>query len=119
MSSGLRAILDDVSALLKATAASLDDVPTQVAKTTSRVAGIVIDDAAVTPKYVVGLDPTSLPLIIIFHIARSSLFYKLFVLSPIVMILGYIAPWIITPLLMIGGAFLCFEGYEKVHDIFL
>ena len=117
MSSGLLAILDDVSALLKATAASLDDVPTQVAKTTSRVAGIVIDDAAVTPKYVVGLDP-SRELIIIFHIARSSLFYKLFVLSPIVMILGYMAPWIITPLLMIGGAFLCFEGYEKVHDIF-
>ena len=117
MSSGLLALLDDVSALLKATAASLDDVPTQVAKTTSRVAGIVIDDAAVTPKYVVGLDP-SRELIIIFHIARSSLFYKLFVLSPIVMILGYIAPWIITPLLMIGGAFLCFEGYEKVHDIF-
>ena len=117
MSSGLLAILDDVSALLKATAASLDDVPAQVAKTTSRVAGIVIDDAAVTPKYVVGLDP-SRELIIIFHIARSSLFYKLFVLSPVVMILGYIAPWIITPLLMIGGAFLCFEGYEKVHDIF-
>ena len=117
MSSGLLALLDDVSALLKATAASLDDVPTQVAKTTSRVAGIVIDDAAVTPKYVVGLDP-SRELIIIFHIARSSLFYKLFVLSPIVMILGYLAPWVITPLLMIGGAFLCFEGYEKVHDIF-
>ena len=117
MSSGLLAILDDVSALLKATAASLDDVPTQVAKTTSRVAGIVIDDAAVTPKYVVGLDP-SRELTIIFHIARSSLFYKLFVLSPIVMILGFIAPWVITPLLMIGGAFLCFEGYEKVHDIF-
>ncbi len=118
MSSGLLAILDDVSALLKATAASLDDVPTQVAKTTSRVAGIVIDDAAVTPKYVVGLDP-SRELTIIFHIARSSLFYKLFVLSPVVMILGFIAPWVITPLLMIGGAFLCFEGYEKVHDIFL
>ena len=117
MSSGLLALLDDVSALLKATAASLDDVPTQVAKTTSRVAGIVIDDAAVTPKYVVGLDP-SRELIIIFHIARSSLLYKLFVLSPIVMILGYLAPWVITPLLMIGGAFLCFEGYEKVHDIF-
>ena len=90
MSSGLLALLDDVSALLKATAASLDDVPTQVAKTTSRVAGIVIDDAAVTPKYVVGLDP-SRELIIIFHIARSSLLYKLFVLSPIVMILGYLA----------------------------
>ena len=88
-----------------------------MAKTTSRVAGIVIDDAAVTPKYVVGLDP-SRELIIIFHIARSSLLYKLFVLSPIVMILGYLAPWVITPLLMIGGAFLCFEGYEKVHDIF-
>ena len=117
MSSGLLAVLDDVSALLKATAASLDDVPTQVAKTTSRVAGIVIDDAAVTPKYVVGLDP-SRELIIIFHIARSSLFYKLFVLSPTVMILGLIAPWVITPLLMIGGAFLCLEGYEKVHDIF-
>ena len=85
-------------------------------QTTSRVAGIVIDDAAVTPKYVVGLDP-SRELIIIFHIARSSLLYKLFVLSPIVMILGYLAPWVITPLLMIGGAFCVLKDMKKFKMI--
>ena len=57
MASGLLALLDDVSALVKVSAASLDDVPAQVAKTSGKVSGIVIDDAAVTPKYVVGLDP--------------------------------------------------------------
>lgn len=117
MSSGLLALLDDVSALIKAASVSLDDIPTQVAKTSYKVSGIVIDDAAVTPKYVVGLDP-SRELTIIYRIARSSLINKLFILGPAVFCLGYFAPWIVTPLLMLGGCFLCYEGYEKVHDIF-
>ena len=117
MASGFFALLDDISALVKVSAASLDDVPAQVAKTTGKVSGIVIDDTAVTPKYVVGLDP-SRELSIIFRIAKKSLINKLLILSPAALILGYFAPWAITPILMLGGAYLCFEGYEKVHQMF-
>jgi len=117
MASGFFALLDDISALVKASAASLDDVPTQVAKTTSKVSGIVIDDTAVTPKYVVGLDPKR-ELSIIYRIAKKSLFNKLIILSPAAFLLGYFAPWAITPILMMGGAYLCYEGYEKVHSLF-
>ena len=117
MASGFFALLDDISALVKASAASLDDVPAQVAKTTGKVSGIVIDDTAVTPKYVVGLDP-SRELSIIFQIAKKSLINKLLFLSPGALLLGFFAPWAITPILMLGGAYLCFEGYEKVHQLF-
>jgi predicted DNA repair protein MutK len=117
MASGFFALLDDIGALVKASAASLDDVPTQVAKTTGKVSGIVIDDTAVTPKYVVGLDP-SRELSIIYQIAKKSLVNKLLILSPAALLLGYFAPWAITPILMLGGAYLCFEGYEKVHSMF-
>lgn len=117
MATGLLALLDDVAALVKVTAASLDDVPAQVAKTTGKVSGIVIDDAAVTPKYVVGLDPKR-ELAIIWNITKRSLFNKLVLLAPLALVLGWFAPWLITPLLMVGGAYLCFEGYEKVHSIF-
>jgi hypothetical protein len=117
MATGLLALLDDVAALVKVSAASLDDVPTQVAKTTGKVSGIVIDDTAVTPKYVVGLDPKR-ELSIIARIAKKSLINKLVFLAPAVLLLGFLAPWAITPLLMIGGAYLCYEGYEKVHHSF-
>ncbi len=110
-------MLDDISALVKVSAASLDDVPMQIAKTTGKVSGIVIDDTAVTPKYVVGLDP-SRELSIIYRIAKKSLVNKLLILTPAALLLGYFAPWAITPILMLGGAYLCFEGYEKVHSIF-
>lgn len=116
MASGFFALLDDISALVKASAASLDDIPTQIAKTTGKVSGIVIDDTAVTPKYVVGLDP-SRELSIIYRIAKKSLINKLVFLSPAALLLGYFVPWAITPILMFGGAFLCYEGYEKVHSI--
>ncbi|KAA9332031.1 DUF808 domain-containing protein [Hymenobacter busanensis] len=117
MASGFFALLDDIAALVKASAASLDDVPAQVAKTTGKVSGIVIDDTAVTPKYVVGLDP-SRELAIIYRIAKKSLINKMLLLSPAALLLGYFAPWAITPILMLGGAYLCFEGYEKVHALF-
>jgi predicted DNA repair protein MutK len=117
MASGFFALLDDIAALVKASAASLDDVPAQVAKTTGKVSGIVIDDTAVTPKYVVGLDP-SRELAIIYQIAKKSLVNKLAILTPAALVLGYFAPWAITPILMVGGAYLCFEGYEKVHSMF-
>ena len=117
MATGLLALLDDVSALVKVSAASLDDVPAQVAKTTGKVSGIVIDDTAVTPKYVVGLDP-SRELSIIYQIAKKSLINKILFLSPAALLLGFFAPWAIGPILMMGGAYLCFEGYEKVHSMF-
>lgn len=117
MATGLLALLDDVAALVKVSAASLDDVPTQVAKTTGKVSGIVIDDTAVTPKYVVGLDP-SRELLIIYRIAKKSLLNKVLLLSPAALLLGFFAPWAISPILMLGGAYLCFEGYEKVHSMF-
>jgi len=117
MASGFFALLDDISALVKASAASLDDVPAQVAKTTGKVSGIVIDDTAVTPKYVVGLDPAR-ELSIIYRIAKKSLFNKLIILSPAALLLGYFAPWAITPILMLGGSYLCFEGYANVHSMF-
>ncbi|GGK87667.1 DUF808 domain-containing protein [Rufibacter glacialis] len=117
MATGLLALLDDIAALVKVSAASLDDVPTQVAKTTGKVSGIVIDDTAVTPKYVVGLDP-SRELSIIFQIAKKSLINKVIFLAPAALLLGFFAPWVITPILMLGGAYLCYEGYEKVHSMF-
>ena len=118
MSTGLLALLDDVTALVKMTAATLDDVPAQVAKSTGKVSGIVIDDAAVTPKYVVGLDPKR-ELDIVWNITKASLFNKMVILAPLALILGWLAPWVIQPLLMIGGGYLCFEGYEKVHTLFV
>lgn len=117
MSIGLFALLDDVAALIKVTAASLDDIPAQVAKTSTKVSGVVIDDAAVTPKYVVGLDP-SREIHIIYNIAKKSMLNKLLFLGPGTILFGFFAPWAITPILMCGGAYLCFEGYEKVHSIF-
>jgi predicted DNA repair protein MutK len=117
MSIGLLALLDDTAALIKASAASLDDIPAQISKTSSKVSGIVIDDTAVTPKYVVGLDPKR-ELTIIYKIAKKSLLNKLVILGPAALLLGFLIPWIITPLLMLGGAYLCFEGYEKTHSLF-
>lgn len=116
MSTGLLALLDDIAAIVKVTAASLDDVATQAAAAGTKAAGVVIDDAAVTPKYVVGLDPKrELP--IIWNIAKGSLKNKLVFLMPAALLLGWLAPWAIQPLLALGGLYLCFEGYEKIHDL--
>ena len=109
MSTGLLALLDDVIALVKASAVSLDDIGLQVSKTSTKVSGIVIDDAAVTPKYVIGLDP-SRELAIIWHIAKKSLINKIFILIPMILIFGFYLPWLIKPMLMFGGLFLCYEG---------
>lgn len=116
MASGFFALLDDIAAIAKAAAASLDDVALQTAKATKKAAGIVIDDAAVTPRYVVGF-AADRELPIIAKIAWGSLKNKLLFLLPGALLLSFFAPWLITPLLMIGGAYLCFEGYEKVHSL--
>lgn len=116
MSGGLLALLDDVVALTKVAAATLDDAIAQAAKAGSKTAGIVIDDAAVTPRYVVGLSAErELP--IIGKIALGSLKNKLLFLLPAAIALSVFAPWLLTPILMVGGLYLAFEGYEKVHEL--
>jgi len=114
MSTGLIALLDDVVALAKVAAASLDDVAAQATKAGAKAAGVVIDDAAVTPRYVTGF-AASRELPIIRRIAIGSLRNKLLILLPAALALSLLLPQVITPLLMLGGAFLCFEGAEKVH----
>lgn len=116
MSGGLLALLDDVAAIAKVAAASLDDVAAQTMKAGSKAAGIVIDDAAVTPRYVVGF-AAERELPIIGKIAWGSIKNKLIILLPGALVLSFFAPWAIMPLLMAGGLFLCFEGYEKVHAL--
>lgn len=116
MASGLLALLDDVAAIAKVAASSLDDIAAQSLKAGSKAAGIVIDDTAVTPRYVVGFaSERELP--IIFKIAKGSLKNKLLILLPGALLLSWLAPWAMTPLLMVGGLFLCFEGYEKLHGL--
>lgn len=116
MSSGLVALLDDIAALAKVAAASLDDAAGQAAKASAKAAGIVIDDTAVTPRYAVGFSADrELP--IIGRIALGSLRNKLVFLLPAALLLALIAPWAITPLLMLGSLYLCFEGAEKVLEL--
>ena len=115
--SGLIALLDDVAAISKVAAASIDDVAGQAAKAGAKAAGALIDDAAVTPKYVHGFD-ASRELPIVWKITRGSLFNKLVILLPIALLLTVFAPWLITPLLMLGGAYLCYEGAHKVASLF-
>jgi hypothetical protein len=122
MPTGLLALLDDVALIARSASASLtaslDDIATQSMKAGAKAAGVVIDDAAVTPKYVVGLSPArELP--IIWNIAKGSLKNKLLFLLPAALLLGFFAPWAITPLLMAGGLFLCYEGVEKVYAVVL
>lgn len=113
MSIGLLALLDDVAGLVKVAAASIDDVAGQAAKAGVKAAGAVIDDAAVTPRYVDGFTADrELP--IVGKIAWGSIKNKLIFLLPAALLLSFFAPWAITPLLMIGGAYLCYEGAEKV-----
>jgi len=114
--SGLLALLDDVAGIAKLAAASVDDVMGQAVKAGSKAAGALIDDAAVTPKYVQGFDANrELP--IIWRIARGSFINKLVYLLPVGLALSAFAPWAIPPLLMLGGAYLCFEGAEKLAHV--
>ena len=113
MSVGLVALFDDIAALAKVAAASIDDIAGQAAKAGTKAAGVVIDDTAVTPRYVTGFSPArELP--IIGRIALGSLRNKLLILLPAALALSFLLPQAITPLLMIGGAYLCYEGVEKV-----
>src|SRR4051812_39605754 len=115
MPSGLIALLDDVATIAKLAASSLDDVAGAPAQAGTKAAGVVIDDTAVPPRYAVGLAPErELP--IIGKIAWGSLKNKVLLLLPAALLLTAFAPFLITPLLMIGGAYLAFEATEKIVE---
>ncbi|MEO6581226.1 MAG: DUF808 domain-containing protein [Sphingomicrobium sp.] len=116
MPSGLIALLDDVAAIAKLAASSIDDVAAAAGKAGTKAAGVVIDDTAVTPRYVTGLSPDrELP--IITKITIGSLKNKLLIILPVALLLAALAPWAITPLLMIGGTYLAFEATEKIVEV--
>lgn len=114
MPGGLAALLDDVAALAKLAAASIDDVGAAAGRASVKAAGVVVDDTAVTPAYVRGLaSERELP--IIRRIATGSLRNKLLIILPAALILSAIAPVLVEIILMAGGVYLCFEGAEKIH----
>ncbi len=115
MSGGLAALLDDIAALAKLTAATVDDVSAAAAKASAKAAGVVVDDTAVTPRYVTGFDP-SRELPIIKKIAFGSLRNKLLFILPAALLLSQFLPWLLTPILMVGGAYLSYEGAEKLWE---
>jgi hypothetical protein len=115
MPSGLIALLDDVATIAKLAASSVDDVAGAAGRASTKAAGVVIDDTAVTPRYVIGLAPErELP--IIGKIAWGSIKNKLIILLPAALLLTAFAQFLITPLLMIGGAYLAFEATEKILE---
>ena len=115
MSGGLVALLDDISVLARMAAASVDDISVAAGRASTKAAGVVIDDAAVTPRYVDGLDPKrELP--IIKRITIGSLRNKLLVIIPAILLINAFVPWLLSPLLMLGGTYLCFEGAEKIWE---
>lgn len=116
MSAGLAALLDDVAVLARAAAASVDDVAAGASRASVKAAGVIVDDAAVTPRYVQGIQPErELPMIR--RIAVGSLRNKLLLILPIALLLSELLPWLLTPILMVGGAYLCFEGAEKLWEV--
>jgi uncharacterized protein len=117
MPSGLSALLDDIATIAKVAASSLDDIGAATTKAGAKAAGVVIDDTAVTPRYATGFTPDrELP--VVAKIARGSLFNKIVIILPAALLLSYFLPWVITPILMVGGCYLCFEGGEKVLEMF-
>ena len=118
MASGFFALLDDIAALAKLAAASIDDLGAAAGKATAKAAGVVIDDTAVTPQYVHGIAAhRELP--IVKRIAKGSLRNKLLFILPAALLLSQFAPWLLTPILMLGATYLCYEGAEKVWGRFL
>ena len=115
MSAGLAALLDDVAAIARAAAASVDDVAAGASRASVKAAGVIVDDTAVTPRYVTGLHPErEMPLIK--RIGLGSLRNKLLLILPAALLLSELLPDLLTPLLMIGGVYLCYEGAEKLWE---
>ena len=117
MAGGLAALLDDIAVLAKTAAASVDDVAAAAGRASTKAAGVVIDDTAVTPRYVHGFTPDrELP--IVWRIALGSLRNKILFILPAALLLSQFADWLLTPILMCGGVYLAFEGAEKVYELF-
>ncbi|MCL3859770.1 DUF808 domain-containing protein [Actinotalea sp. K2] len=116
MAGGLAALLDDIAALAKLAAASVDDVSAAAGRASAKAAGVVIDDTAVTPRYLHGFTAErELP--IVRRIAVGSLRNKLVFILPAALLLSQFLPWLLTPILMVGGTYLAFEGAEKVYEV--
>ncbi len=113
MSAGLFALLDDVAMLARLAAASIDDIGAAAGRATAKAAGVVIDDTAVTPQYVHGV-AAERELPIIKRIAIGSLRNKIVFILPAALLLSQFAPWLLTPILMLGATYLSYEGAEKV-----
>ncbi|MFT4296884.1 MAG: DUF808 domain-containing protein [Micropruina sp.] len=117
MSGGFFALLDDIVAMAKLAAASLDDVGAAAGRASAKAAGVVIDDTAVTPRYVHGFSPErELP--VVKKIAIGSVRNKLLIILPGALLLSQFLPWLLTPILMVGGSYLCYEGAEKLWEKF-
>jgi len=116
MAGGLAALLDDIAAIAKLAAASVDDVSAAAGRASAKAVGVVIDDTAVTPRYVHGFSPArELP--IVWKIAKGSLRNKLLIILPAALLLSQFVPWLLTPILMVGGTYLAFEGAEKIWEL--
>ena len=116
MPGGLVALLDDIAVLAKLAAASVDDVGAAAGRASAKAAGVVIDDTAVTPRYLHGFTP-SRELPIVRKIAVGSLRNKVLFILPAALLLSQLVPWLLTPILMLGGTYLAFEGAEKVYEV--
>jgi hypothetical protein len=116
MAGGLAALLDDIAVLAKLAAASVDDVGAAAGRASVKAAGVVVDDTAVTPRYVHGFTPDrELP--IVRRIAVGSLRNKLLFILPAALLLSQFLPWLLTPILMLGGTYLAYEGAEKIYEL--
>ena len=114
MAGGLVALFDDIAALAKIAAASVDDVGAAAGRASAKAAGVVVDDTAVTPRYVHGFAADrELPMIK--RIAIGSLRNKILFILPAALLLSQFLPWLLTPILMVGGTYLCYEGAEKIY----
>jgi len=115
MSGGLFALFDDVAALAKVAAASMDDVAAGTGRAGAKAAGVVVDDTAVTPQFMTG-SPADRELPIIKKIAVGSLRNKLLFILPAALLLSQFADWALPILLILGGTYLAYEGAEKVWE---
>src|SRR4051794_14533924 len=115
MSAGLFGLFDDIATLARMAAASVDDVGAAAGRASAKAAGVVVDDTAVTPQYVQGMGAKrELPMIR--KIAVGSLRNKIVFILPAALLLSQFLPWLLAPILMLGGTYLCYEGAEKVWE---
>ena len=113
--SGFFALLDDIATLAKLTVSTIDDTASLAVKASAKVSAATVDDVAATPQYVTGITPDrELP--IIKRITLASLRNKILIILPVGLLLTAVAPALLPVALVIGGAYLCFEGGEKVLE---